>query len=347
MGALNRHTRLAFMAGGIISLLALLLLVVFFSDTEGGLWKILVVVGVVFIFAVLLIRQMVQRFIYERIRLIYKTIHRLKVPKNAGRSQYTSDMLEQVNREVEEWAARQGKEIDALKRLEAYRRDFIGNVSHELKTPLFNIQGYILTLLDGGLEDENINREYLMRTEKSVERLIAIVKDLDTISGLEAGGLKMEFSRFDIVTLAKDVMEFLEIKAKKRRVRVYFRDTYEKPIFVNGDKDRIRQVLINLIDNSLRYSNPTEEARTKISFFDMDEHILIEVSDNGIGIEESELSRVFERFYRTDKGRSREQKGSGLGLAIVKHILEAHEQTIHVRSSVGIGTTFGFTLKKG
>jgi two-component system phosphate regulon sensor histidine kinase PhoR len=269
------------------------------------------------------------------------------VPKNAGRSQYTSDMLEQVNREVEEWAARQGKEIDALKRLEAYRRDFIGNVSHELKTPLFNIQGYILTLLDGGLEDENINREYLMRTEKSVERLIAIVKDLDTISGLEAGGLKMEFSRFDIVTLAKDVMEFLEIKAKKRKVRVYFRDTYEKPIFVNGDKDRIRQVLINLIDNSLRYSNPTEEARTKISFFDMDEHILIEVSDNGIGIEESELSRVFERFYRTDKGRSREQKGSGLGLAIVKHILEAHEQTIHVRSSVGIGTTFGFTLKKG
>lgn len=347
MSKLYRHTRLALLAGALISLLALILLLVLFHETEGGLWKIPLLVSAVFVFAVFLVRLLVQRFIYERIRLIYKTIYRLKMSKNADKRQYTPDMLEQVSREVEEWAASQGREIDALKRLEAYRRDFIGNVSHELKTPLFNIQGYILTLLDGGLEDESINREYLIRTEKSVDRLIAIVNDLDTISELEAGGLKMEFSRFDIVSLAKDVMEFLEIKAKKWKVRVYMREAYEKPIFVNGDKDRIRQVLINLIDNSLRYSNLNEEARTKISFFDMDELILIEVSDNGIGIEESELPRVFERFYRTDKGRSRKQKGSGLGLAIVKHIIEAHEQTIHVRSSVGIGTTFGFTLKKG
>ena len=346
MSKLNPHTRLALFAAGIIAAFLLVLLILFFHSDPDIYWKALIVIGLIFLGAVFLIRQMVLQFIYERIRLIYKTIHRLKVPKTLSRHKQSADMLEDVNKEVEEWAARQVKQLDELKRLESYRREFIGNVSHELKTPLFNIQGYVLTLLDGGLEDENINREYLRRTEKSVERLIAIVKDLDTISSLEAGGMKMEFSRFDIVSLTREVIDFLEIKANKKRVRLYFRDSYDKPIFVFGDKERIRQVLINLIDNSIRYSNQEAEAKTKISFFDMDENLLIEITDNGIGIEEGELSRVFERFYRTNRGRSREQKGSGLGLAIVKHIMEAHEQTVNVRSTIGIGTTFGFTLKK-
>lgn len=346
MSTFNRHTRLAVYAGLIISTIVFVLVLVFFGVSTSIVFSALAISIITLALTILLLREMVQRFIYERIRLIYKTIHRFKVPRGGLRRQMPSDMLEHVNREVEEWAARQVTEIDELKKLEAYRREFIGNVSHELKTPLFNIQGYILTLLDGGLEDENINREYLLRTEKSVERLIAIVKDLDTISSLETREMKLEFSRFDIVGLTRDVIEFLEIKAKKRKVKLFFRETYEKPIFVSGDKERLRQVLINLIENSIKYSNPEEEARTKISFFDMEENILIEITDNGIGIEEQELPRVFERFYRTDRGRSREQKGSGLGLSIVKHIIEAHEQTINVRSTIGIGTTFGLTLRK-
>jgi len=203
----------------------------------------------------------------------------------------------------------------------------------------------VLTLLDGGLEDPSINKEYLLRTEKSINRMIAIVEDLETISQLESSELNLNISRFDIINLTREVIEFLEIKSKKRDKAIIFGQNYEKPIMVQADKERIRQVLINLVDNSIKYGN-VENGRTKISFFDMDETVLVEVTDNGSGIEAADLPRIFERFYRIDKGRSREQGGSGLGLAIVKHLIEAHDQTINVRSTLGVGTTFAFTLKK-
>jgi two-component system, OmpR family, phosphate regulon sensor histidine kinase PhoR len=254
------------------------------------------------------------------------------------------NIIENVQAEAEHWESEKQAEIEQLKRLEQYRRDFIGNVSHELKTPLFNIQGYVSTLLDGGLEDPAINREYLKRTEKSIERLVKILEDLDEISQLESGHMKLKITRFDLVSLTRDVTELLEMKAQKNDIQVIINDP-GKLIMVEGDKDKIRQVLTNIIDNSIRYGTKGE-GRTKISFFDMDENILTEITDNGLGIDTADLSRVFERFYRTDRGRAATKKGKGLGLAIVKHILEAHQQTISVRSTIGVGTTFGFTLKK-
>jgi two-component system phosphate regulon sensor histidine kinase PhoR len=296
--------------------------------------------------AFFLFRFSLTRFIYYKIRLIYKTIHNLKASREQDKKiEIDSNTLEDVNRQVLEWGERQMKEIEQLKEMAKYRREFIGNVSHELKTPIFNIQGYVLTLLDGGLEDPAINREYLLKTEKSIERMISIVEDLESISRLESGELKLQVSRFDLLELTREVVEFLEIKARKKKIRIYFARNYERPITISADKNSIRQVLINLIDNSIKYG-AEKDGKTKISFFDMDENILVEVTDNGIGIDQKDLPRLFERFYRTDRARSARHGGSGLGLAIVKHIIEAHGQVINVRSTVGIGTTFAFTLKK-
>ena len=299
-----------------------------------------------FFFSNFIFRYTLEKFIYEKIRLIYKTIRNRKISKdNDKTSSLKGKTIETVYQEVAEWGETKSKEVEELKRMAQYRREFLGNVSHELKTPIFNIQGYVLTLLDGGLEDPTINKEYLLRTEKSINRMIAIVEDLETISQLESSELQLSLKKTDILALTREVMEFLEIKARKRNNNIYFGGNYEKPVYILADKERLRQVLINLIDNSIKYGNQ-DNGSTKISFFDMDENILVEVTDNGNGINETELPRIFERFYRTDKGRSREQGGSGLGLAIVKHIIEAHEQTIHVRSTQGVGTTFAFTMKK-
>lgn len=310
-------------------------------------WVLIISACAIFISSFFFVKYAVEKFIYDRIRPIYKTIHKLKTPKASESRQNVpdGDMIASVNQQVLKWAEDNEEEIETLKKTEAYRREFLGNVSHELKTPIFNIQGYILTLLDGGLDDPAINKEYLLRTEKSINRMINIVQDLETISKFETGELVPVFSRFDIVSLVREVFEFLEISAKKRNILFSLNKNYEKPIIVTADKEKMRQVLINLLENSIKYSNDGES--TKVSFFDMDENILVEVTDNGIGIAPQDLSRVFERFYRTDKGRSREQGGTGLGLAIVKHIIEAHKQTINVRSTPGIGTTFAFTVKKG
>ncbi|MFZ4413353.1 MAG: sensor histidine kinase [Bacteroidales bacterium] len=299
-------------------------------------------------FSFVIIRYSVEKFIYEKIRIIYKTIHNLKLPKKNYKEHQngSSDLLMNVNQEVMDWVENKSKEIDDLKKLEIYRREYIGNVSHELKTPVFNIQGYVLTLLDGGLDDPSINKEYLLRTEKSINRMISIIQDLEEISKLESGELKLEFSKFDLIALVKEVVEFLEIKAKTKNVKLMISPNKEKQIIVLADKKRIRQVLTNLIENSVTYS-VRKNAVSEISFFDIDEYILVEVTDNGIGVSETDIPRLFERFYRTDKGRSRSEGGTGLGLSIVKHIIEAHQQTINVRSGVGVGTTFGFTLQKG
>jgi len=303
---------------------------------------------VVFLFAYFFLKQVIESFIYDKIKIIYKTIHSLKRSKDDDKNKLviSGDTLDMVNRQVLEWGESKTREIEELQNSAKYRRDFIGNVSHELKTPIFNIQGYVLTLLDGGLEDPSINKEYLLRAEKSINRMIAIVEDLEAISQLESGELKLSTTRFDIIGLTRDVIEFLEIKSQNKNVLVALSENYEKPLYVKADKERIRQVLINLVENAIKYNFRQTDALTKISFFDMDENILVEVADNGVGIAQQDLGRIFERFYRTDKGRSREQGGTGLGLAIVKHVIEAHQQTISVRSSPGVGTTFGFTLKK-
>lgn len=305
------------------------------------------IAAILLLFIVYLISlYIIERFIYRKIKIIYKTIHNLKVNKAnfPGSLNMDEDILNQVSRDVVNWAKNSKKEIEDLKSQEEYRKDFIGNVSHELKTPIFNIQGYILTLLEGGMEDENINRNYLIRAEKSVERMINIVEDLDTVTKLETGQLALEHIKFDIVELAKDVAEMLQMNAKQKGIVFKIKGKNDKPVFVKADRDRIRQVLTNLMLNSVKYGK--KDGSTEVRFYEMEENILVEVADNGMGIPAKHLPHLFERFYRVDKSRSRESGGSGLGLAIVKHIIEAHEQAINVRSTEGAGSTFSFTLKK-
>ena len=307
-------------------------------------WVFLAITStVLFLVAYLVISSAIENFIYKKIRILYKNIHNLKSPR--PKIEMDSDWLENAEQEVVKWAEDQKNEMENLKKLENYRREFLGNVSHELKTPIFNIQGYVLTLLDGGLEDESINREYLQRAEKSIDRMINIVDRLDEISRLETDVLTLNYERFDIMELCNDLKDIYGMKAAEKNINIYINQNTLVAFHVFADKELIRQVLSNLIENSIKYGN--ENGRTKISFYDMDEQVLIEVSDTGIGIVQEDLPRIFERFFRSASGRAVNKSGSGLGLAIVKHIIEAHQQTINVRSNVGVGTTFGFTLKKG
>lgn len=332
----------------IIALLMALLLVgytQFFAGKEPLWLYLLIAMLLAGIIAFYVFRFTLEKFIYEKIRVIYKTIRNTKTVKGSEQPANHDKPIQNVYEEVIDWGNLKSKEVEELKEMAKYRREFLGNVSHELKSPIFNIQGYVLTLLDGGLEDPSINKEYLLRTEKSINRMIAIVEDLESISQLESSELQLNLQKTDILSLAREVIDGLEIKSKKRNSTIVFGENYEKPIFVMADKERIRQVFVNLIDNSVKYGD-LENGKTVVSFFDMDDHLLVEVSDNGNGMEQQDMKRIFERFYRTDKGRSREQGGSGLGLAIVKHIIQAHEQTINVRSTPGVGTTFAFTLKK-
>lgn len=312
------------------------------------LWMPVVVTLVTFVLSFFLFQYMVERFIYRKIKLIYKTIHQLKLQKGQKPKtvDLSSDIISEVNKDVEAWARDQKEEIEYLKNLETYRREFLGNVSHELKTPIFNIQGYIMTLLEGGLEDERVNRTYLERAEKSVERMVNIVEDLEVITQFESGQLILHKEKFDVVELARDTITAIQYSAERSNVKLLFKDVYDKPIYVKADREAIHKVISNLLVNSIKYSKDSGHGETKVSFYDMDENILIEVSDNGIGISQEHIPRLFERFYRVDRSRSREIGGTGLGLSIVKHIIEAHNQTINVRSTVGIGTTFGFTLQK-
>lgn len=287
-----------------------------------------------------------EKYIYRKVKLIYKIIHKSKVSaREESEVKLSENVIDKVEDEVTKWMEDQRKEIQSLKNLEKYRRNFLGNISHELKTPIFSIQGYIHTLLDGGLYDEKINFEYLQRAAKNVERLQTIVEDLEIIARLENETMVLDLQTFDIKPLALEVIEELEMTAKVTKVEVSLKQGADKSFLVRADRENIRQVLTNLVVNSIKYGN--EGGRTKIGFYDMNDYILVEVSDNGIGIENKHLNHVFDRFYRVDKSRSRDQGGSGLGLSIVKHIIEAHKQTITVRSTVGVGSTFGFTLAKG
>jgi two-component system phosphate regulon sensor histidine kinase PhoR len=300
---------------------------------------------VVFLLIFISSQYLITRFIFEKINPIYKTIQNLNMPdKRYKRSFESKDIITEVNREVIEWADTKSREIDRLKELESYRKEFLGNVSHELKTPIFNIQGYILTLLDGALNDPSINKKYLERTEKSINRLISIVEDLESISKLESKVLKLVMEKTNIVQLVAEVFDSQEIRARNRGISLEFEEEYDAPIWVLADRKRIFQAITNLVANSINYGK--EGGITKVSFMDMNENVLVEVNDNGIGIPKQDIPRVFERFYRVDKSRSREQGGTGLGLAIVKHIIEAHNQSINVRSSLNEGTSFLFTLKR-
>ncbi len=298
----------------------------------------------VFTVSYLLINFSVRKYLDNKIRVIYKSIRTSKVPK-ANEEKLKRISLEKVDKEVQKWTEDKKQEIEELKKMAAYRREFLGNVSHELKTPVFNIQGYVSTLLDGGIDDPVINRKYLERTEKSVTRLISIIQDLEKISTLESGELILEITRFDLAALIREVLEFLEIKVKQYNKSVLTSFDLNKAFYVRADRERIKDVLINLLENSFKYGNPVH-GRTMISIFDTYDRLLIEITDNGPGMEATELNRIFERFYRIDKSRTSEKGGTGLGLSIVKHIIDAHEESVNVRSNIGIGTTFAFTLRK-
>jgi two-component system phosphate regulon sensor histidine kinase PhoR len=347
----SRPNHLVIIASAVILLCFLLIfgIVSLFVYKHFDLPAFLISGLIVFTVSYLTFRFILKNYIYDRIKLVYKTIHTRKLTKEekTKKVNLSEDIIHQVNEEVREWANKRTDEIEKLKSQEAYRREFLGNISHELKTPISNIQGYILTLLDGALEDPQVNRAYLEKSQKNVERMIHIIEDLEIISQLETGTLVLNQSDFNIVTLTREVYELLEDKARQKQIHLIFQDgiMHDTEINVRADKERIKQVLINLIDNSIKYG--TEGGRTKASFYDMDENILIEVSDNGIGIPADHLARLFERFYRVDKSRSRNMGGSGLGLAIVKHIIESHYQTVNVRSTPGVGSTFSFTLMKG
>lgn len=275
---------------------------------------------------------------YDKIKIIYKNIYKFK-----GTSNVADLNLENANIEAEEWANQQEEELVRMKENENYRREFIGNVSHELKTPIFNIQGYIQTLLDGGLEDKDINMKFLKRANVSVDRMINIVEDLEVISRLETDDDELELENFNIVQIINEAFDQLELKASKMKIKLELKNESNSPL-VYADKNKIQQVFMNLISNSIKYGK--ENGTTSVRLFDMTDKTLIEVADDGIGIDEDSLNRLFERFYRVDKNRSREIGGTGLGLAIVKHIIEAHQQTINVRSTVNVGSTFSFILEK-
>ncbi len=287
----------------------------------------------------------IQKELYSKVRTIYKNIYNFKISKKElkNKVKYSQIGLNEVNKQVDEWIVSNTNKIDDILANEIYRKEYIGNVAHELKNPIFNIQGYMSILLEGAMYEEELCKKYLLKAEDNIDRMMAIVKDLDTITQLETGEIKLNIKSFDILNLVKEVVDSFEIIAKEANIILQIQS--DEPCFVKADKDRIRQVLVNLIENAIRYSK-IDSKYVNVKLFDMDDLCLVEVSDKGVGISQQDLPRLFERFYRVDKARSRQHKGSGLGLSIVKHIIEAHNQTINVRSRLGEGSVFGFTLEK-
>ena len=294
-----------------------------------------------FSFSFAIVQYRVENFIYKRVKKIYDDLTLLE-SSSFSKKQITTDMRT-LTEQIDKYAKDKKLEIETLKVREAYRKEFIGNVSHELKTPLFTVQGYIATLLDGAVDNEELRNKYLKRADKGVERLTFIIKDLDMITKLEVGDLKLDIESFDIVELVGNVFELLEMKANKKKITLTFDVEYDKPIMVKGDKERIQQVLTNLIVNSIKYGS--EKGTTEVSIENLIKNkVIVRVTDNGEGIAEEHIPRLFERFYRIDKSGSRKEGGSGLGLAIVKHIIEAHEEKIYVDSELHVGSEFSFTF---
>jgi len=323
-------------------------LLVLFSDknlfTKDNILPIALSGSVIFFVCSLLLNIGVEKFIYKQIRTFYKDLE----PNISGELNdilITNDM-DALLKNVKEVAQQRSVEIDSLKDQAAFRREFLGNIAHELKTPLFTVQGYILTLLDGAMKDKTVTKKYLSRASKGVERLVYIVKDLDLLTNLEKGNTELDLVKFDVVDLIQNVFDMLEMRASKSNINLEFDKKYDAPILVYADVERVQQVLTNLIMNSIKYGK--NKGTTEVSVQPIFENkIIVRIRDNGEGIEKEHLPRLFERFYRVDKSGNRRMGGSGLGLAIVKHIIEAHGEQIFVESQAEIGSEFSFTLERG
>ena len=318
-----------------------------------GFWAIenilagLIAAIVIFLLSFLLIDFVFERFIYRKIKLIYKFIYQTKASKREEtyyKYILPKKSIADVSEDVEKWAEQRSAEIETLKSNEAYRKEFLQNLAHEFKTPIFAIQGYVDTLLNGALENQEVNRRFLENASKNVDRMVNLMKDLDEISSLESGEQPLYKLNFIIQDLIKDVFESLSIRATEKKITYSIKKGCEQPITVFADKEKIRQVINNLVENATKYGKYNGNVVASIYRTD-DLYVLVEFSDDGIGIAEEHISRIFERFYRTDSGRSRDVGGTGLGLAICKHIIEAHKQIMHVRSKLDVGTTIGFTLQ--
>lgn len=306
-------------------------------------WQVIFYPVICFPLCFAIVQYRVERFIYRRVKKIYDDLTLLE--STSLRQQPITTDMGTLTKEIDKYAKNKKFEIETLKIREEYRKEFIGNVSHELKTPLFTVQSYLLTLLDGGIEDEKIRKKYLARASKGVERLTYIIKDLDMITKLEVGDLSLNKENFDMVKLVKNVFDLFEMKAAKKNITLTFDIDYNSPVMVYADKERIQQVLTNLIVNSIKYGR--EKGTTEVSIENLIKNkAIIRVTDNGEGIAKANLKRLFERFYRVDRSGSRKEGGSGLGLSIVKHIIEAHEEKIYVESELGVGSEFSFTLEK-
>ena len=326
-----------------VTLLVLNVLISFLLPEDKKLLSILVFFPTIFIISFLIIQYRTERFIYDRMKKIYDEVSVLNEDEFT-RASATTD-IDSLSNSVKNYVQGKRIEIKNLTERDSFRKDFLGNVSHELKTPLFMVQGYILTLTEGAINDKLIRDKYLERANKGVDRLVAIVKDLDMIAKLETEGLKLNYEVFNIIDLIQNVFDLFEMRAKKRNITLQFDKLYDYPVFVNGDKERIEQVLINLVVNSIKYGKLNGLTTVGIESYNENKFI-IKVIDNGEGIKEEHISRLFERFYRVDQSRSREQGGSGLGLSIVKHIVEAHNETVLINSTFKKGSEFSFTMKK-
>ncbi len=309
-------------------------------------WVALIVLVIVFTGSFLLIKYTLERFIYRKIKLIYKFIYQTKASKREEiyyKYLLPQKGIDEVREDVEKWAIQQKMEIDTLRSNEAYRKEFLQNLAHEFKTPIFAIQGYVDTLREGAIGDPNVSMRFLENASRNIDRMVTLVNDLDEITRLESGEQPLLKENFVIQELIREIYESLSIKTVKKHIATSIKKGCEQPIVVTADKEKIKQVLINIISNATKYGK--ENGHIVASIYKIDgKHVLVEISDDGIGIAEEHLPRIFERFYRTEQGRSRDGGGTGLGLAICKHIIEAHGQTIHVRSKPDIGTTIGFTL---
>ncbi len=337
--------KFAFYSAILLSILSLILVVVLSYVLQQKVTLLFVLLFELFLFAIsfLIIQYRVEHFIYRGIQKIYKNVSSLE-KNELDKNTITSDM-ETLSKNVQLFAEKKHLEIEILKEREIYRREFLGNISHELKTPIFTIQGYLLTLLEGAINDENIRLKYLERANNGVERLNHIVKDLDMISKLEIGDLNISYTSFNLINLIENVFDLLEMEAKKRTISLSFIRFYETPILVDADKDRIQQVLINLMVNAIYYGKSGGNVIISIDLHTTNNKVIIAIKDDGNGIEDSNIPRLFERFYRVDKSRARNQGGTGLGLSIVKHIIEAHNEEVFVESKLNVGSTFSFTLK--
>jgi two-component system phosphate regulon sensor histidine kinase PhoR len=341
---LKRSYKFAFSTAILIVVLLTLLLGFFMWYKNVLDWFFIIAFALIsFGITFFIVQQRIEKFIYGRIKRIYDDVSLLESSSLSSRT-ITTDMTT-LTQEIEKFAQDKKIEIDTLKIREEYRKDFLGNVSHELKTPLFTVQGYIETLLDGAIEDDAVRKKYLTRASKGVERLTYIVKDLDLITKLEAGELNVEWEVFDIIELIRTSFELIEIKAVKKKISLTFDMDYNTPVYVHADAEKIRQVISNLLVNSIKYGH--EKGTTEVSVENLIHNkVIIRVTDNGEGISEQHIPRLFERFYRVDQSRNRNEGGSGLGLAIVKHIIEAHEERIYVESVEAVGSEFSFTLEK-